>query len=156
MSKFSNNLIQSEVLNVNSTQVGTDADTNEKTLGTYTLPANKLNSNAKLVRICAWGTFGATINSKITKLYFGSTNIYSRTAADNGLDWSLHATIIRTGASAQKSVVFSTKGNAFGKVQVASPAEDTTSGIIIKVTGQNAVAQANDIVLEGMVVEFFV
>ncbi len=52
-------------------QVGTDADTTEKTLGTYTLPAKYLDANGKGVRLEVYG-FADTENTT-RNLYFGST-----------------------------------------------------------------------------------
>ena len=137
--------------------VGTDADTNEKTLFTYTLPANSLATNNHGIKILAWGTTAANANTKQVKVKFGSVTIYDSTAiASNDNPWMYETEIYRTGASAQD---FLQKFGVFNAVAilpgfVSTLAEDLTANVVIEVTGQNGTGTANDIVAQGWRVDY--
>jgi hypothetical protein len=140
---------------VNTTAVGTDADTSEKDLMTFSVPANSLNSDKKTIRVTAWGTVGANANTKRIRLYFGSTAIIDTTAQSaNDKDWIIEATIIRTGSSAQDSIGEYNWPTIGSGVNFVTHTETDTGAIVIKVTGLNGTATANDVQCEGMIVEF--
>jgi hypothetical protein len=129
---------------------GTGADTTEDTLQTFTLPANTLDANGRCLRIRAWGTYGATATNKTIRLYFGVV-IYNSTAlAQNGTSWILEAEVYKTGSNNQTSWATILAGNSDPGAQVNTPNQTDSSGIVIKVTGQNGTANANDIVCNGM------
>lgn len=148
------------VLNVNATQTGTDANTSEKTLATFTLPANYLNQNLDYIEIEAWGSFAANNNNKTVKLVFGTYNASVTWSTGTGNDgtWSISSKIIRTGSATQKGVSnFDANKNASlsnpsGTKIRLSATEDCTSSIAISITGTNGTANANDIVFEGMTI----
>jgi hypothetical protein len=147
----------SGVLSVNTTQAGTGADTNETDLWTYSLPANTLNVDGKTLRVTVSGDNAANANAKTVKFYFGSTAVFiSNAATTNPASWSATYVITRTGASAQLLVrVLSIygAGAVVANPVTSTPAEATTGAITLKVTGQNGIAAANDIVFKGAVVE---
>lgn len=133
---------------------GTAANTTETTLASYTLPANALNANGKGVRIKAWGTCGATANNKTMKLYFGAAVITTPVAATNAKNWFLDMLVIKNGDDTQSII-----GQGVVDVTPVTPyfnagAIDDGAGILIKMTGTNGTAAANDIVCKGMIVEF--
>lgn len=139
---------------VDTTAVGTDADTVEKDLITFSLPADSLNANGKGVRVTAWGTTAANGNTKTMRLKFGATVLRAvGPFAPNNLDWLVQSIVIRTGASAQDAMTHEMVQNSVVFTSHTEPAEDTTAAITIKITGENAVAAANDIVAEGLLIE---
>lgn len=146
--------VVSGVLTVNTATTGTGADTTEDVLWTYSLPANTLSADGKSVRITVMWQAGATANNKTTKVYFGSTAYTARSAAaDNGTMFRLVMEVLRTGASAQvMAAMFTASGGLVGST-VVTPAEDMTAAIVIKFTGQNGTAVANDVVFKGAIVE---
>ena len=157
----SQSYIPSGVVHVDTTAVGTDANTAEKDLITYSLPANSLSANGKMVRFKAWGTTAANANTKRIKLYFGSTAIIESGAVSaNNSSWTIYGTVVRTGVGTQDSfdggfaykAVSGTAGRDFGEFYALT--EDETGAITLKVTGQNGAASASDIVAEGIMVEF--
>lgn len=143
--------------------VGTDAATTEKTLATFTMPANFLNRDYKALRISANFNFAGTTRSRTGRLYFGSTVIgflTSTTAAHTFLRVS--GTIIRTGSATQRIMDIvaqwstnnssTSAGNAFGTL---TSTQDLTATVEIKATGQVGTgAVANDIVCRGLMVEY--
>lgn len=145
-------------LTSNSTSAGTIADTNETDLWSYTLPANSLTDNGRGVRISVLVTNAANANTKTTKLYVAGTNVLtsaSLTAAPNGTDYVATFTVIRTGAATQIGYGIHGLGTTFQAKSNLVLAGDTAAGIIIKVSGQNGTAAANDIVFKHASVEFF-
>lgn len=142
-------------LTTNTTQVGTDADLLEKDLWTYDLPANTLSADGKGIRITAWGSGAANANSKTIRGHWGATVVVLQGASINASGWRVVYEVVRTGASAQVGQG-NLWANALTSINVpVAPAEDTSGAITIKVTGQNAVASANDIVFRGAIVECF-
>lgn len=155
MSPVSNPYPGPKVENINTTAVGTDADTAEKTLITYTLPANRLSSDGQVLRITAWGTAADNANNKTMKLYFGATVLRQLgAAAFTDAAWKTDAIVVRTGASSQDAIASEMPNNSVIFMSHTEPAEDNSTDTEIKITGQNAVASVNDIVAQGLMVEF--
>lgn len=142
-------------VSINTTAVGTDADTNEKDLMAYSLPANSLSADGKGVRVKAWGIFEANANTKTIRSYFGSV-LTQFTGTESGNTWEMNWLVFRTGSSTQKtkSNVIIEAANGFPKGDISTLTETDSSAIVIRVTGQNGSASANDIICEGMLVEF--
>jgi hypothetical protein len=142
------------VLNVDTTQAGTPATTDEADLWVYNLPANTLNANGRGVRVKVFGTYAANANNKTTRLYFGATTIGTIAVAHSGGGFEWNAVIYRTGASAElANAIGISQGSVSQGSILTTPAADTTAAIVIKLTGQNGTASANDIVFRGAMVE---
>ncbi len=150
------NLKLTVILFQDKTIRGTAADTAETDLASYTLPANKFAKDDDAIRITAYGTTAATATTKRLRLYFGSVAVIDTTAqTDNDGNWRIAALIHRLGANSQ---------GAYGNYEMHNvPAlnslwsaltETDTSDIVIKITGLNGTANANDIVQRGMTIEF--
>lgn len=139
-------------LHIDLTAVGTDADTNVKTLMSYPLPANTLIRDGQGVLIKAWGTTGANANDKTVVLFFGSTLVKALgPIAINNRAWRFEAEVYRTGVGAQDAVGMGGYHTApTVSILHAEPSEDETGAIVIKTTGENGTANANDVVCEGM------
>jgi hypothetical protein len=140
----------SGAISVNVTDVG-NVSTGEDDLMTYSLPANVLSADLKAIRVTAWGTYGATANTKQIKAYFAGTSVTIANHSVNTGDWAAEMTIVRTGASTQ--VLTGWHINRTDAVRVgteATPAGDTTTALTIKFTGE--ATDNNDIVQKGMIV----
>jgi len=128
------------------TQTCTGANTTETDLFSYTLPASSLTVNARGVRIVLFGNFGATGNTKTVKLYFGATQINSDATTSNGGIFRYTAYAFRTGAATQylfsEGIIGTTP--RWGTTPT-SGAETLTSNVVIRATGTNGTAAANDI-----------
>jgi hypothetical protein len=145
----------SGILTVSTTSVGTDANTNEKDLWTYSLPANTLNADGRAVRLNFTVTFANTATVKTVRVYFGATSIlFNNSTSPQNAAGSGTYTFIRTGAAAQLALKqYVAAGTTLQAPATATPAADTTAAITIKVTGQNGTANANDIVFIAATVE---
>jgi DNA-directed RNA polymerase subunit H (RpoH/RPB5) len=147
-----------KTLHVSTTQVGNDANTNEKTLWTYSLPANTLNADGKGVRITVFGIVASNTNNKALSVAFGSTStpILSSVAANNG-SWRIVIDVLRVSATAQVMDVFGNVRAASLDTQVVTvlaPGETLVNTVVIKVIGQSpTTGAANDVVVRGAIVE---
>lgn len=144
------------LLNAQTASVATIANTTETTLQQYTLPANTLSQAGQSLRVtCFWNT-GATANTKTVKLYFGASVISTLADAANAQNGKLEAIIMRTGAATQKflgSGIAGT-GSLTPVATVYTAGTDAlTAGVLIKCTGTNGTAAANDIIANGMITE---
>jgi hypothetical protein len=145
------------VAHVNTTAVG-NVGTGADDLMTYTLPANSLSANGKAVRVTAWGTTANNANVKIVAFRFdGNGPVFSMTSSISGT-WKLSAIIIKTGSNAQDFVVELAEAQLTSmvtpkqQISIGTLAKTDTAAIAIKLQG-DATAD-NDIVQEGMIVEF--
>jgi hypothetical protein len=145
---------------VNTTAVG-NVGTGTDDLMSYTLPANSLSANGKGVRVTAWGTTANNANAKAIAIVVGSTSVNFTMTASAAKRWRIVGTIIKTGANAQDVQMImeehSTGGTTAASLSLASntltAVQTDTADIIIKSTG--IATNDNDIVQEGMLVEFF-
>ncbi|HUU94164.1 MAG TPA: hypothetical protein VM487_00360 [Phycisphaerae bacterium] len=141
-------------LSVDLDQVGTDADTAEKDLLTFVLPANTLATDGDAVRIRGYVLCAGNANVKEAKMHFGATELISSTAiAYNGQAFSFDAMVYRTGVGTQFAYgkFLRSLGAVLGKR--TTPTDDETGTITIRLTGQNGTASANDIVSDGLIVD---
>jgi hypothetical protein len=147
----------SGVLTVNTTAVGTDAAVTEKDLWTYPLAAGFLNADGKTLRVTAQVTFANTATVKTVRFYFGtnSTTLNS-TGSPANASGVFTAVVTRTGASAQRTHAYGMIANLPQSVTATgSWNQNTANAITLKVTGQNGTANANDIILQEVIVEAF-
>ncbi len=130
----------------------------EDDLMSYTLPANSLSYATSGIRVTAWGTGANNINAKTVTLYIGGTSINTGTlVVSQANTWEADILFFSTGSSTQRYFSKLARVSATA-VDVALRTQGTlsktqSSDIIIKFTG-TATAD-NDIVQQGMIVEFF-
>ena len=140
----------------NTTAVG-NIDTLEDNLITYSLPSDSLSATSKGVRITAWGTFANNANAKTLKLYFGAVILTNALVASVGANWYIEAFVFRTGLDTQdyvaKLATIGAAGVSVTDIELGSLTQDDGAAITIKCTGE--AVTTNDIVQEGLVVEFF-
>lgn len=159
----------SGVLAISIGDVGTGANTTETDLKSYTLPANAFSGAADLLRIKIWGTTADNDNVKTIRLKtqnadltFGTFLVLDEALFGghlNSIFWVFD--LLMYGAATTASLL--------GQITTCDPTVhaapktsaglgsgtiDGTSALIIKVTGQNGTAAANDIVASGLVVEY--
>lgn len=141
-------------LNSQMTTIGTDAATTEKDLLSYTLPASTLDAAGKGVHIQAWGATAVNINSKTVRLKFGASIIDSVVTTTSGAIWSFDFKVFREAAAVERVTGQHLVNNALVQVADSALAVSLTAAVIIKITGQNAIAAANDIVAHGLVISY--
>jgi hypothetical protein len=144
------------LINAQTASVGTGADTTEDVLQTYTLPANTLSVAGQSLRItCPYST-GATANNKTVKLYFGGSSVSTGVIAANAQQGYLQLIVMRTAAATQG--VFASGVGGTGSVSpiavtYTAGTDALTAGVVIKCTGTNGTAAANDVIARGMITE---
>ena len=143
------------LLNIQTAASGTGADTTEDTLYTFTLPANAFSIPGKAVRVRAWGTTGANGNNKTAKVYFGASVAFaSATSAANNTPWYFEMIVVKSGANTQIAHVCGSWNGAIQAPQIFAGSEADGANIVIKCTGTNGTAAANDVAGKGFMVEF--
>ena len=141
-------------VSTNTTTVG-NVGAGEDDLMSYSLLANALDANGKLIRILTWGDTAGNANNKQLKAYFGATNISLFNGGFNAALWHAEVYIVRTGAATQ--VLKGTVWMRYGGVPdvyspaVATPAETLSGAVTIKFTGE--ATTNDDIRQQGMIVE---
>lgn len=134
-------------LHVDAQAYNTTIAITEEDFSTYTLPANALSKDNQTLRVTWAFTTAANTESKTVRVYFGSTVIYSRTTTTASEIMLGEAYIARRGASSQ---VYFTPAQGFDGtfqvVLVSVATEDETLPITLKMTGQNGVATAANII----------
>jgi hypothetical protein len=142
------------VVNVQTANAGTPAGTGETDLHTYTVPANTLAVDGACLRLRVYGTTAANANNKTIKLYWNAVAIVTQgpTAANNA-NWSAEMVVCRSGSGAQK-IVASIWWNGAAVAPTVTTGSATDSGtIVLKTTGTNGTATANDLVESAFLVE---
>jgi hypothetical protein len=133
----------------------TGANTTETDLQTFTLPANLFDAVGRGIRFKMWGTTGADANTKTVRVYFGAGNkIYDSTGVtSNNGSWMVTGEIYKIGANLQASWTTGIFINSWPSTDVQQNTQTESGTIVLKVTGQNGTAVANDIVCQGMTIE---
>lgn len=130
------------------------ATTVEQTLGSYSLPANTLNTGTKL-RIGASFSGGATNNSKTYKCYFGASAISSSllTTTTNAKNGSCEMIVTRVSASVH--VVYANMLNDVVPITgyVTQNTDADSSAITIKFTATQGASTAGDVIINDFWVE---
>jgi len=139
------------ILYADFTQVGTDANTLEKVLASYTLPANILNTNGMGIKIHAFGSSSG--NNFILRLRFGNWVHQCMFGGNINPIWSYNAEIYRNASNNQKGTSIYAESSLAACWLLINANENLTNNILIQITGQNTVASVNDIVLEGIVIK---
>jgi hypothetical protein len=140
---------------MSTTTVGTDADTVEKDLQSKTVAANTMVATNQGLYIIAWGRFAATATTKHIRLYYGSTVIYDNGVTTyNNLNWMLEGWVYRTGAATQKALGKGLVVSESPGLQITSPTETLSGTVAVRVTGQNGTGNLNDILCDGMRVDY--
>jgi hypothetical protein len=148
-------IAQAGLVFATAVSTGNGADTTDDTLATFSLPANSLNANNKVMRIRAWGVTAANGNNKTIKLFFGATNLSSGVVTSNNKSWSISMDVIRSGTSTQATYASCQVDTSVVAPAYQAATETDTAAIVIKATGASGTTgAANDVVLKGMTIEF--
>jgi hypothetical protein len=145
------NLSGTTRLDFTSTAASTPSSTDVTVLATYTMPANTMGTDGDVLYLKAYGTTGATANTKTLELFIGATaqSQNSVTTTPNAKNWICEAWCIRTGASLQKGWVKWTFDGVAAEVDVFSDTEDFTAAMQIIIKGTNGTATSGEITFNG-------
>lgn len=145
---------------INTTAVG-NVGTGTDVLMSYLLLANSLSANGKGIRVKGWGITALNANSKTLTFNWGSlSHGFVMTASISG-NWIWEIEIFRTGSNTQRMfyrIMEATDNNGglvtpkAAQVCNSTPSQTDTADITVKFTG--AATADNDIVQEGMLVEY--
>lgn len=106
-------------------------------LTSYTLPADTLDADAKLIYVVAWGTKSGANATASLQVRFNAAAQHTHTVAANATDWFIERWIVRTGASTQDfASVCSLNRDDTGAtdlVGTGTDAEDLTTNLAIDI-----------------------
>lgn len=130
------------------TNVGTDANTNEKDLYSFSVPGSTLGVNGQSLLLSGAITFGNNADNKTIRFKLGATTLFTQTLTDTtgASVLSFRLRIVRTGTAAQRADLTIDQNTLTGAVlaSFATATETMANALDLKVTGQNEVATAND------------
>jgi hypothetical protein len=142
---------------LNTTAVG-NVGTGTDDLMTYSLPADSLSTIGKGIRVTAWGKTANNANAKTLIILFGAGGSTQSLTVNQLSTWFVQMLVFATGVNTQDKVIYLTETtgtlsttNKSGATNPGS-SEVTSGAITVKLQGQ-ATAD-NDIVQEGMLVEY--
>lgn len=150
--------VGASVLYSYTTDTGTAANTTETDLATYTnIPGTTNALTADGDEMVAKGvlTFAANGNTKNVRIKFGGTTAFTLTSTASGTVVFVEARIVRTSATAQKIYFTTTVTGVVTTVGKTTSAINLVANQIVKITGENGTATANDIVLNNFTVYSF-
>jgi hypothetical protein len=134
------------VQHANGTTVETD-------LSSFSLGANTLSANTKILRVTFWGTFAANANTKTIRFKFGASSFQIYSSTTNGGSWKAVCEVQRTGAATQKVTGWVMNSTGGGVTGASGTAAETLSGAVtVKSTGQSGTA-SSDILQENFFAE---
>lgn len=140
---------------VNATDAN-NVGTGETDLHSWTIPASHFNVNKRAIRLKASGKFAANANTKTLRIKFGSGTaivLNPTTTAPNNVRFDIEYTVIRTASNVQRGFYRVLLGTGVELMGLQAEAETDTGTIVLKITGQSAVA-GNDVTLEYSAVEY--
>lgn len=141
-----NQYFPSGIFNISTTSIG-NATTSETDLFNISVPTILATDKTSIDFIVA-GQFGATVNSKRLRVYFGATTLLDTgaLAITSANDWVIYTTIIRLTSTTQVAIVeVATSSSVLVAVtKVTFPTETLSGAVTFRVTG-TATAN-NDIV----------
>lgn len=141
---------------VSATGVGNGADTTDDVLYSYSLPASSLDVVGRGVRVSSFGSFGSTANNKRIQFAINGSVVFgSGTLTSNGGWWSLRAEFYKSATNQQVGTTdLIVNGIVANTVIILATATDT-SAMTLAVTGASqTTGAANDVVANGLVVDF--
>ena len=125
----------------------------DTTFSSYSLPANSLSANGKLIRITAAGTKANNANAKQVRIHFGAGAVSTVLPASNSISWMVIAYIVKTGSNAQLLYV-NESDQAAGASQLIRAASSETDSAAITITSSGQGGASSDITQELFLVEF--
>jgi hypothetical protein len=126
--------------------VGNGNDSTEDTLFTYTLPASSLTLVGQGLSLLAAGTLANNAHTKSVRLYFGASMFFVVNTTLASAVWLAHMRVYRSASKAQLILADGQAGTSLVTPAIFTGANDDTTALTLKVTGQSGSSGANDVV----------
>ena len=129
--------------------------TGQSNLMSYELLPNILGSDKAFIEYSAWGEFATNANSKILRVQFGATQLFtSGPIAANGGSWFIEGKILRNGLLSEQSILSISSSNA-AVTQGSSyldVTENSGAAQILKLTAEGSAT--GDIYQKGLIIKW--
>ncbi len=142
-------------INAGVTTIGSSATNTTQTLVSYSLPANTLGTNGAGILVTAWGRKAGNAAPMTLQLNVGGASINSAADTDNASHFVLRGFATRRAANAQQVLFTGQRGTANLAVKSTSDTSVDTDTITISVQGLDGSAAQSNVLLDGLVIEFF-
>jgi hypothetical protein len=138
---------------------GTPAGTTNTVLKTYTFPALTMINNGDMLKILGSFIYAQNQNGKLSQLTWGG-NVVASNYSDSLINAAnqfvkLEAEVNRINLLNQMVNGKAVRGNTIYEPVQTDTAVDLSSSVVITANGQNDVANANDVICDGLTVQLF-
>jgi hypothetical protein len=111
----------------------------------------------KLLKLRAWGITANNADTKTLKFYVGATNFSIALTTNTGNAWQAEMEYMSKDNTHQIARFLCMHGTAIlSNSELTNGGDDLTTALVAKITATASVGNANDIVVHGAVVEFWV
>jgi hypothetical protein len=135
--------------------IGSSATNTTQTLATYSLPPNTLKSVNNGILVQAWGRKAGNAAPVTLALNVGGTTINTGSFTSSGSHWFLDALIYKTAANAQQELYTGQLGATLVTPKSTNDTSVDTGTITITVQALDASAGQSNVLLDGLVTEYF-
>jgi hypothetical protein len=142
-------------INVVDTTVGSSATNTTQTLVSYVLPANVLANVNSGIFVTAWGRKAGNAAGVTFQLNIGGSSINTGNGTQSGVTWLLSGEAYKKAANSQQELYTAQVGTVFTAPKSTSDTSVDTGTISISVQALDASAAQSNVLLDGLVVEFF-
>jgi hypothetical protein len=142
-------------ISANVTLLGSSNTNTTQNLMSYVLPANTLKNAGQGIMVTAWGQKAANAAGVTFALTVGGLTINTGNVTSSGSSWMMEAVYFKTGASAQAGNLNAITGLTPVKTVSGTDTSVDTGTINIGVTILDASAGQSNVLMDGLIVEFF-
>jgi hypothetical protein len=137
------------------TTIGSSATNTTQTMLSYTLPASTMTATQPGIMVTAFGHKAANAAPVTLQLNVGGTNINTGSLTQNGTTWMLTAQVIRSASNTQQELYTAQFGTVLLAPKSTSDTSVDTNTIAISVQALDASAAQSNVLLDGLIVEYF-
>jgi hypothetical protein len=142
-------------IKVVDTTIGSSATNTTQTLTSYVLPANTLANANSGIFVQAWGRKAGNAAGVTFQLNIGGTSVNTGNGTQSGVTWLLTGEAYKQAANVQQELYSAQVGTVFTAPKSTSDTSVDTGTINISVQALDASAGQSNVLLDGLVVEFF-
>lgn len=135
--------------------LGSSATNTTQTLKSFVMPANTLKNPGQGIMITAFGQKAANAAPVTLQLNVGGLSINTGSQTFNGSSWEFEAAYFKNGANSQVGNLNALFGSTLNKTVSGTDTSVDTGTITISVTMLDASAGQSNVLMDGLLIEFF-
>ena len=142
-------------ISVNVTQLGSSATNTTQNLMSYVLPANTLANAGQGIMVTAFGQKAANAAAVTFALNIGGMTVNTGSVTSSGSNWEMQGIYYKIGSDKQVGCLNAMTGLTPVKVVAGTDTSVDTQTINISVTILDASAGQSNVLMDGLIVQFF-